>query len=396
MLRGAGDGQNLREHLIATAERLISSRGTAALTVREIAREAGVADGVLYNYFDGKEDLLANAVAAHVRTIQAGLGDLPRPGEGDLAENLRTHVRYGIALHRALLSFMAGLRPESEAVSRFTGLVGPDTNWRDELLRYLHAERDLGRLAPDAPVEAAAAMIVGVCHELVLTLLLPDGAHAGIFAAPPDAGDVVAVILDGMRPRRERSDAMNATRRFRIAAIPADGVGKEVVAAGRQVLDALAAGTPTASSPSTGRDFPWGCEYYEQTGRMMDRRRPRDPEGLRRHLLRRRRLAKRPRPHQPVGPAAEHHARTSTSGPTSARSSSSPASESPLRKADDTELDWVVVRENSEGEYAGHRRPQPLRPRPGQRGRPADRPVHREGLRADHALRLRPGPHPHA
>ena len=26
---------------------------------------------------------------------------------------------------------------------------------------------------------------------------------------------------------------------------------------------------------------------------------------------------------------------------------------SPLRKADDTELDWVVIRENSEGEYAG-------------------------------------------
>ena len=25
----------------------------------------------------------------------------------------------------------------------------------------------------------------------------------------------------------------------------------------------------------------------------------------------------------------------------------------PLRKADETELDWVVIRENSEGEYAG-------------------------------------------
>ena len=74
---------------------------------------------------------------------------------------------------------------------------------------------------------------------------------------------------------------------------------------------------------------------------------------LRRDLLRRGRLAERPRPHQPVGPAAEHHARTSTSGPTSGRCSSSPACVSPLRKADDTELDWVVVRENSEGEYAG-------------------------------------------
>ncbi|MFH8803836.1 hypothetical protein ACH4F6_30260 [Streptomyces sp. NPDC017936] len=30
-----------------------------------------------------------------------------------------------------------------------------------------------------------------------------------------------------------------------------------------------------------------------------------------------------------------------------------PGITSPLRKADDTELDWVVVRENNEGEYAG-------------------------------------------
>ena len=30
-----------------------------------------------------------------------------------------------------------------------------------------------------------------------------------------------------------------------------------------------------------------------------------------------------------------------------------PGVTSPLRKADDTHLDWVVVRENSEGEYAG-------------------------------------------
>jgi len=202
VLRGAGDGQNLREHLIATAERMIASRGTAALTVREIAREAGVADGVLYNYFDSKEELLANAVAAHLRTIEAGLGELPSAGEGDVADNLRTYVRYGIALHQALLPLMAGLRPELEVASRFTGLVGPD-NWRDKLLSYLRAERDLGRIAPAAPVEAAATMIVGVCHEMVLTLLLPNGADTGIFAPPPDPGDVVAVVLDGIRAERD-------------------------------------------------------------------------------------------------------------------------------------------------------------------------------------------------
>ena len=44
---------------------------------------------------------------------------------------------------------------------------------------------------------------------------------------------------------------MSAARRFRIAAIPADGVGREVVAAGRKVLDALAARLHTAIETTT-------------------------------------------------------------------------------------------------------------------------------------------------
>ncbi len=58
---------------------------------------------------------------------------------------------------------------------------------------------------------------------------------------------------------------MSAPRRFRIAAIPADGVGKEVVAAGREVLDALAAGSADAFA-FDWQEFGWGCEYYARTG----------------------------------------------------------------------------------------------------------------------------------
>ena len=61
---------------------------------------------------------------------------------------------------------------------------------------------------------------------------------------------------------------MSATQRFRIAAIPADGVGREVVAAGREVLDALAAGSGGAFA-FDWQEFGWGCEYYTRTGRMM-------------------------------------------------------------------------------------------------------------------------------
>ena len=60
---------------------------------------------------------------------------------------------------------------------------------------------------------------------------------------------------------------------LKIAVIPADGVGKEVVAAGRRVLETLAAQSGGWFSFSW-EEFPWGSEYYDKTGEMMD------PDGL--------------------------------------------------------------------------------------------------------------------
>ena len=60
-----------------------------------------------------------------------------------------------------------------------------------------------------------------------------------------------------------------AARHFRIAVIPGDGIGYEVVPEGLRVLDYLA----TASGGTlsfTFEHFPWGCEYYLRNGRMMD------------------------------------------------------------------------------------------------------------------------------
>ncbi|GAA1023846.1 tartrate dehydrogenase [Acrocarpospora pleiomorpha] len=55
-------------------------------------------------------------------------------------------------------------------------------------------------------------------------------------------------------------------REYDIAAIPGDGIGQETVPAARRVLDALA-------GPHGFRlrwtDYPWGCAYYGETGRMM-------------------------------------------------------------------------------------------------------------------------------
>src|SRR5205807_8870426 len=53
----------------------------------------------------------------------------------------------------------------------------------------------------------------------------------------------------------------------RIAIIAGDGIGREVIPAGRAVLEAAARGGRVALEFT---ELPWGCEYYVTHQRMMD------------------------------------------------------------------------------------------------------------------------------
>jgi tartrate dehydrogenase/decarboxylase / D-malate dehydrogenase len=56
------------------------------------------------------------------------------------------------------------------------------------------------------------------------------------------------------------------TVEYRIALIPGDGIGTEVVPAARQVLDLAGA---RRGFKFSWDDYEWGCEYFVRTGRMM-------------------------------------------------------------------------------------------------------------------------------
>ena len=139
-------------------------------------------------------------------------------------------------------------------------------------------------------------------------------------------------------------------REYKIAAIPADGIGTEVIAAGLEVLEALA--KRDGGFALKVRNFDWGSDYYKKHGVMMpeDGREtlkgfdaiyfgavgaPDVPDhitlwGLRLAIC------------QPFDQYANIR-------PTRIL----PGIKSPLAGISPQDLDWVIVRENSEGEYAG-------------------------------------------
>lgn len=55
---------------------------------------------------------------------------------------------------------------------------------------------------------------------------------------------------------------------YKIAVIPGDGVGPEVIREGLKVLEYVSTVDSRLNFEPT--EYPWGCEYYEKNGKMMD------------------------------------------------------------------------------------------------------------------------------
>jgi AcrR family transcriptional regulator len=183
-----GRSELARLAILAAADDLLVERGFAGLTMEGIATRAGVAKQTIYRWWPSKTAVLLDAYGADAAE------DLTAPESGDLAADLRTHLRNlaefltatdAGAVFRALVG-QAQHDPELAAVLRRDHL--PRQRARDRRPLELAVRR--GELSPDVDLDAVVDRLVGPLHHRVLVTGEP---------VPPEFTDaLVADVLAGL------------------------------------------------------------------------------------------------------------------------------------------------------------------------------------------------------
>jgi AcrR family transcriptional regulator len=160
------DPEDRKKHLLACARRVFARNGYHTASIDDIIKEAGVARGTFYNYFESKRavfqqvlEVLFEEVWASVPPIRVGEGeDVPAQIVGNLT-SLCALLERDRDIGRIVLAGAGGLDPESDkALARFY------ESCRDRLTKALRTGQALG-IVGEGDAMALAISIMGILKE---------------------------------------------------------------------------------------------------------------------------------------------------------------------------------------------------------------------------------------
>ena len=186
--------RDVREQLFDAADRILLRDGPSALTSRAVTTEAGCAKGVLHRHFEDFDAFLAEFVLDRVDRMDAQAAALrDAAGSGEVLDNLTDALISLFGSVAVAIVALVTFRDELRARLRRAWPAGVPvlTEAVTMIAAYLTAERDLGRIAPDAAVDALAPTLIGTAH-----LLFADrGARPGREAVHQAVTSVVGGVL---------------------------------------------------------------------------------------------------------------------------------------------------------------------------------------------------------
>jgi AcrR family transcriptional regulator len=187
-----------REQILKAALKLFAERGFDATSTRQIASEAGIAEGLIFHYFPTKASLLAaildnrRSFRSELRVILEGAEDRPVPE----------------VLREVASGWLATLRRDAELVVLFiTAQINTEVNeamqqvigeGTFQVSGYLKARIKAGELREDLPLQTAVAMFFSSLMIFFLTrryLSEPEWEKQ----SDAYARELISVWLEGVR-----------------------------------------------------------------------------------------------------------------------------------------------------------------------------------------------------
>ncbi len=162
-----------RQNIICATERLLQSHGLARLTTREIAREAGVADGLIYHHFKDKAELIHEVVATRMREAENILQSLPlQVGLRTLSKNLADVLRVIYQSHYETAPVACSIFADHRLRARMQEIinerdVGPQRAI-EGLTIYLAAEQRMGRVGQSVIPQNAAKCLWMISVQMAM------------------------------------------------------------------------------------------------------------------------------------------------------------------------------------------------------------------------------------
>ncbi|HUR82095.1 MAG TPA: TetR/AcrR family transcriptional regulator [Thermoanaerobaculia bacterium] len=168
-------GTDKRQRILRGAVDVFAEHGYFNAKVAQIAKAAGVADGTIYLYFSGKEELLITIFREHTRSYLQAL-ELRMEGITAAEDRLRTAVRHHLETlgrDRALaVVSQVELRHSLKFLSLFSQQEVAD--YLNVIRKIVEHGQESGAFRRNVHPQLAAKAIFGVIDEMVTSWMLSE------------------------------------------------------------------------------------------------------------------------------------------------------------------------------------------------------------------------------
>ena len=179
-------GAQTREHILATAERLILQRGYSGTSIEEIIGEAGITKGGFFYHFDGKNDLARHLMLRYLENDGRFFCDLSERAQSLTEDPLQQFLLF-LKLMAEALDDMPGSHPGC-LVASFTYEARQfdqeirDLNtqgvlsWRELFMQHLERIAEKYPMKIERPLEELADLLTTVIEGgIVMSKVLDSG-----------------------------------------------------------------------------------------------------------------------------------------------------------------------------------------------------------------------------